>query len=52
MFKKIKEKFSSADNIIDASVDVFLLIFDVLTTPLLIPIRIAKFYLKGWIKSL
>ena len=48
---QIKQKFKDADNIIDFSVDLVLLIFDILTTPLLIPIRIAKFYIKSWIKA-
>jgi len=42
----LKQRFSDADNIIDLIVDMALLLFDVLTTPLLIPIRIAKYYIK------
>ena len=37
--KDLKQRFSDADNVIDFSVDMILLLFDVLTTPLLIPIR-------------
>tara|TARA_R110000824_G_C15142068_1_gene670105 strand:- start:213 stop:476 length:264 start_codon:yes stop_codon:yes gene_type:complete len=44
--KELKQRFSDADNVIDFSVDMALLLFDVLTTPLLIPIRIAKYYIK------
>ena len=46
MFQRLKHHFKNADNIIDASVDVGLLLLEVLTTPLLIPIRIARFYIK------
>jgi|TARA_Y100000766_G_C18483396_1_gene401172 hypothetical protein len=49
---KLKNKFSYADNVIDFSVDVLIIMFDVLTTPLLIPIRIGKYYIKGFFKSL
>jgi hypothetical protein len=49
---KLKKKFSDADNVIDFSVDVLIIMFDVLTTPLLIPIRIGKYYIKGFFKSL
>tara|TARA_R110002020_G_scaffold19196_2_gene66681 strand:- start:270 stop:479 length:210 start_codon:yes stop_codon:yes gene_type:complete len=49
---KLKNKFSYADNVIDFSVDALIIMFDVLTTPLLIPIRIGKYYIKGFFKSL
>ncbi len=42
----IKNHFKNADNVIDASVDVGLLLLEFLATPILIPIRIARFYLK------
>ena len=51
MLKKLKDHFKNADNIIDASVDIGLLFLEVLTTPLLIPIRIARFYLKKFING-
>ena len=51
MLKRIKEKFKDADNVIDFSVDAFLLLFDIFTTPLLIPLRIAKYYLKAFIRG-
>ena len=51
MFQRIKSHFKNADNVIDASVDVGLLLLEVLTTPLLIPIRIARFYLKKVINN-
>jgi len=42
----IKAHFKNADNVIDASVDVALLLLEFLATPVLIPIRIARFYIK------
>ena len=42
----IKAHFKNADNVIDASVDVALLFLEFLATPVLIPIRIARFYIK------
>ncbi len=47
-WNKLKQKFKDADNIIDFSVDILIVIFDVMTTPLLIPIRIGKYYIKGF----
>jgi hypothetical protein len=46
MFQKLKQHFKNADNVIDASVDVVLLLLEFLATPILIPIRIARFYIK------
>ena len=42
----IKAHFKNADNVIDASGDVALLFLEFLATPVLIPIRIARFYIK------
>jgi len=39
-------KAANADNVIDLTVDILLLFLDVLATPILLPIRIAKHYLK------
>ena len=43
------------DNIIDASVDLFLILFDVLSSPILIVMRLARFiignYLLGGLKN-
>ena len=51
----LKQRFSDADNIIDLIVDMALLLFDILSSPLLIPIRIGKYYIKktfkGFLKS-
>ena len=46
MFQRIKSHFKNAENIFDASVDVVLLLLEFLATPILIPIRIARFYIK------
>jgi len=46
MFQKLKQHFKNADNVIDASVDIVLLLLEFLATPILIPIRIARFYIK------
>ena len=46
MFQRLKHHFKNADNVIDASVDVVLLLLEFLATPILIPIRIARFYIK------
>ncbi len=51
MLKKIKEKYATADNTIDAIVDVGLLIFDILSSPILIVMRIVRHYIKKWIKQ-
>jgi len=51
-WEKLKKKFSDADNVIDFSVDVLIIMFDVLTTPLLIPIRIGRYYIKGFFKAI
>ena len=45
-WKKKAREAVNADNIIDLTVDILLLFLDVLTTPILLPIRIAKYYLK------
>ena len=51
MFQRLKHHFKNADNVIDASVDVGLLFLEFLATPILIPIRIARFYLKKFINN-
>ncbi len=59
--KSIKEKFSdiksrwrkavNTDNIIDFSVDVGLIAFDVLSSPILIVVRIIRFYFKKFVNK-
>jgi hypothetical protein len=46
VFQRLKQHFKNADNVIDASVDIVLLLLEFLATPVLIPIRIARFYIK------
>ena len=45
MFTRIKErwkKLCTTDNVIDLSVDGFILLFDVLSSPILIIVRLVK----------
>ena len=62
MFKQsFKEKFSdiksrwkkavNTDNIIDFSVDVGIVAFDVLSSPILIIVRIIRYYVKKFINK-
>ena len=51
-FKNIKERWKKActtDNVIDFSVDVGLIAFDVLASPVLIVVRIIRFYFKKFV---
>ena len=59
--QSLKEKFSdiknrwkkavNTDNIIDFSVDVGLIAFDVLSSPILIVVRIIRFYFKKFVNK-
>jgi hypothetical protein len=56
--KRLRERFSkwfNIDNIVDASVDLFLILFDVLSSPILIVMRLARWfignYLLGGVKN-
>ena len=52
MFEKTKarwKKLMTTDNILDDSVDVFLLVFDVLSSPILIVMRIFRFLFNKFI---
>ena len=57
MFKKLKDikarwkKALNTDNIIDFSVDVGLIAFDVLASPILIVVRIIRFYFKKFVNK-
>ena len=61
LIKSFKEKFSdiksrwkkavNTDNIIDFSVDVGLIAFDVLSSPILIIVRIIRYYVKKFINK-
>jgi hypothetical protein len=50
MWQRIK-KWLNIDNIIDASVDLFLILFDVLSSPILIVMRLARFVIGNYILS-
>ena len=50
----LKERWKKActtDNIIDFSVDVGLIAFDVLSSPILIVVRIARFYTRKFVNN-
>ena len=50
----IRERFSktaTADNIVDLSVDVFLIVFDVLSSPILIVMRVLRWVFKRFISK-
>ena len=48
---EVKKKFGDADNIIDGTVDIGLLVFDVLSSPILLVMRLVRYYIKKWIKA-
>jgi len=50
-FKSIKNKFTNADNVIDGIVDIGLLVFDVLSSPILLVMRLVRYYIKIWLKT-
>ena len=50
----LKERWKKActtDNIIDFSVDVGLIAFDVLSSPILVVVRIARFYIRKFVNN-
>jgi hypothetical protein len=56
--KRLKERVSkwfNVDNIIDGTVDLFLILFDVLSSPILIVMRLARYfigkYMLGGVKN-
>ena len=54
MFPRLKarlKKIATTDNIIDLSVDVLLLVYDVLSSPILIIVRIIRYYVKKFINK-
>ena len=49
MFKRLKERWKkawTADNIVDLSVDIFLIVFDVLSSPILIVMRVMRWIIN------
>ena len=54
MFPRLKarlKKITTTDNIIDLAVDVLLLVYDVLSSPILIIVRIVRYYVKKFINK-
>ncbi len=54
MFKKIKAKLKALwniDSMIDLIVDAFLLLFDVITSPILIVVRLIRHFFNKWIRD-
>ena len=47
MWKRIK-KWCTIDHIVDLSVDLFLIIWDVITSPILIVMRILRHFIGEW----
>ena len=45
------KKACTTDNVIDFSVDVGLIAFDVLSSPILIVVRIVRFYFKKFVNN-
>ena len=55
-FEKIKQrrkirKLINSDNAIDVSVDVMLIVFDVLSSPILIVVRVARYAFNKFIRG-
>ena len=44
-------KACTADNIVDLSVDVFLIVFDVLSSPILIVMRVVRWLLNKFVNQ-
>ena len=54
MFKKTKAKLKALwniDSMIDLIVDAFLLLFDVITSPILIVVRLIRHFFNKWIRD-
>ena len=49
--KERLKKITTSDNIIDMSVDILLIIFDVLASPILIVVRIARYGFNKFIRG-
>ena len=50
--KRLRKRFRdwfNVDNIVDASVDLFLILFDVLSSPILIVMRLARWYIGNYL---
>ena len=54
MFTRIKNRLKelwNIDSMIDLIVDVFLLLFDVITSPILIIVRLIRHFFNKWIRN-
>ena len=54
MFKRTKAKLKElwhVDSMIDLLVDGFLLLFDVITSPILIIVRLIRHFFNNWIRN-
>ena len=54
MFKRTKAKLKelwNVDSMIDLVVDAFLLLFDVITSPILIVVRLIRHFFNKWIRN-
>ena len=49
--KERLKKIATSDNIIDMSVDILLIIFDVLASPILVVVRIARYGFNKFIRG-
>ena len=45
------KKATTADNIVDLSVDIFLIVFDVLSSPILIVMRVIRWLLNKFVNK-
>jgi len=45
-------KYLNLENVVDITVDCLLVIFDTISAPILIPLRIGKHFLKKWLEEL
>ena len=50
-YKQRFKKACNTDNVIDFSVDAGLIAFDVLASPILIVVRIARFYIRKFVNN-
>ena len=49
--KERLKKIATSDNIIDMSVDILLIIFDVLASPILVVVRVARYAFNKFIRG-
>jgi hypothetical protein len=50
MFERLK-KWVTLDRCVDLAVDVLLIIWDVLTSPILILVRLLRWFIGGWLQT-